>query len=70
MRVQSLGWEDHMEEKMASHLNILAWEIPWLEESKELQSMGLQRVKYIYVSEHMILIQMLSMPRFQPRFTV
>ena len=29
--VQSLGWEDPLERKMATHSNILAWEIPWTE---------------------------------------
>ena len=29
MQVQSLGQEDSLEKKMASHFNILAWEIPW-----------------------------------------
>ena len=33
MRVQSLGQEDPLEEEMASHSSILAWEIPWTEES-------------------------------------
>ena len=28
-RVQSLGWEDHLEEEMATHSSILAWRIPW-----------------------------------------
>ena len=32
MRVQSLGQEDHLEQKMATHSSILAWEIPWTEE--------------------------------------
>ena len=32
MWVQSLGWEDALEEEMANHSNILAWEIPWTEE--------------------------------------
>ena len=27
--VQSLGWEDPLEEEMATHSSILAWEIPW-----------------------------------------
>ena len=31
---------------MATHSNILAWEIPWTEEPGELQSMGLQRVRH------------------------
>ena len=30
--VQSLGWEDPMEEEMSTHCSILAWEIPWTEE--------------------------------------
>ena len=32
MRVQSLGQEDPLEEEMAIHSSILAWEIPWTEE--------------------------------------
>ena len=35
-RVQSLGWEDLLEEGMATHSNILAWRIPWTEEPGEL----------------------------------
>ena len=42
--VQSLGWEDLLEEGMATHSSILAWEILWKEEPGGLQSMGLQRV--------------------------
>ena len=44
MRVHSLGQEDPLEEGMATHSSILAWEIPWTEEPGELQSVGLQRV--------------------------
>ena len=43
MRVCSLGWEDPLEKEMATHSNILVWEIPWTEEPRELQSMGLQK---------------------------
>ena len=39
--VQSLGREDLLEE-MATHSSILAWEIPWTEETCGLQSMGSQ----------------------------
>ena len=39
-RVQSLGQEDSLEEEMATHSRILAWEIPWTEEPGGLQSMG------------------------------
>ena len=35
---QSLGWKDPLEEGMAIHSNILAWEIPWTEEPDRLQS--------------------------------
>ena len=45
-RVQPLGWEDPLEEGMATHSSILAWRIPWIEESGGLQSMGLQRVRH------------------------
>ena len=42
--VQSLGWEDFLEEEMATHSSILAWKIQWMEEPGGLQSMGLQTV--------------------------
>ena len=32
IQVQSLGWEDPLEEEMATHASILAWKIPWTEE--------------------------------------
>ena len=43
-QVPFLGWEDPLEEEMATHSRILAWEIPWTEETGGLQSMGSQRV--------------------------
>ena len=42
-QVQSLGGEDPVEEEMATHFSILAWEISWTEEPGGLQSMGSQR---------------------------
>ena len=39
--VQSLGQEDPLEKRMATHSNILARRIPWTEEPDGLQSMGL-----------------------------
>ena len=45
-QVRSLGLEDPLEEGMASHSNILAWEIPWTEDPGRLQSVGLQGVGY------------------------
>ena len=44
MCVQSLGWEDPLEEEMATYSSILAWRIPWTEEPGGLQSMESQRV--------------------------
>ena len=43
-RVQSLGWEDPLEEGMATHPSILTWTIPWTEETGGLQSIRSQRV--------------------------
>jgi len=40
--VQSLGQEDPLENEMATHSSILAWRIPWTEEPRRLQSVGLQ----------------------------
>ena len=41
--VRSLGWEEPLEKEMAAHSSILAWKIPWTEESGGLQSRGSQR---------------------------
>ena len=38
----SPGWEDPLEEGIATHSSILAWRIPWTEESGGLQSIGSQ----------------------------
>ena len=43
-QVRSLGQEDPLEKETATHSNILAWRIPWVEEPGRLQSMGSQRV--------------------------
>ena len=42
--VQSLGREDPLEKRMATHSSILAWRISWTEEPCGLQSMGSQRL--------------------------
>ena len=39
-RVQSLGWEDPLEEGMETLSSILAWKIPWAEEPGGLRSVG------------------------------
>ena len=43
--VRSLGQEDPLEKRMATHSSILTWEIPWIEEPGILQPMGSQRLK-------------------------
>ena len=51
MWVRSLGWEDPLEEKVATDTSILTWKIPWTEEPVGLQSMGLKIVKHDWVTE-------------------
>ena len=43
MWVGSLGWEDSLEKDMAAHSSILAWKIPWTEETGGLWSLGSQK---------------------------
>ena len=51
--VQSLRWEDPLQEGMTTHSSILAWRIlPWTEEPGGLQSMGLQRVRHDWATKH------------------
>ena len=42
-QIRSPGWEDPLEKEMATHSSILAWEIPWTEEPRGLQSIELQK---------------------------
>ena len=49
--VQSLGGEDPLEEDMAPHSSILAWEIPWTEQPGGLRSLGSQRVGHDWGTE-------------------
>jgi len=67
---QSLGWEDPLEEAMATHSSILAWRIQWTEKSGPLRSIGLQRVRpdwnylapmqVIIIKYHLSLVTFLS----------
>ena len=50
--VLSLGWEDPLEEGMATHSSIPAWRIPWTEEPGGLQFLGSQRVAHDWVTKH------------------
>ena len=49
--VRSLGQEDPLEKEMATHSSIHDWEIPWIEETGSLQSMGSQRVGHNLITE-------------------
>ena len=44
--IRSLGWEDPLEEGMATHSNIVVWRIPWTEEPGGLLSVGSERVRF------------------------
>ena len=44
--VRSLGWEDPMEKKLATHSSTLSWKILWMEDRGSFQSMGSQRVRH------------------------
>ena len=56
MWVPSLGCKDLLEEEMATHSSILAWEIPWTEEPGGLQSIGSQRVRHSLVTKQQVLL--------------
>ena len=45
-QVQSLGQEDPLERKLATHFSTLAWRISWTEETGGLEAMGLQTVEH------------------------
>ena len=44
--IRFLGWEDPLQEEMATQSSIIFWKIPWTEEPGELQSKESQRVGY------------------------
>ena len=50
--IRFLGQEDALEEEMATHSSILAWEVPWTEEPVGLQSLGSQRIGRDLATEH------------------
>ena len=53
-QVPPLGWEDPLEEEMATYSSILAWSIPWTEEPGGPQSMGSQRVRHEQAKSHQV----------------
>ena len=50
--VDSIGWKDPLEEGMATHFSILAWEIPWTEELGSNSPWGYKRVGHNLTTEH------------------
>ena len=73
-RVQSLGWEDPLEEEMATHSSIPAGKIPWTEKPGRLWSMGSQWVRPTEATEHacihahMVKLQKAKQIRKNPNF--
>ena len=51
-QIQSLSQEDSLEKRMAHHSSIIAWKIPWTEESSRLQSIESQRAGHGQVTKH------------------
>ena len=58
------GLEDPLEKEMATHSSILAWEIPWTDESGGLQSMGSQRVRHNLTTKSPPLFNINILPTF------
>ena len=54
-----LGWEDPLEEEVATHSSIIAWSIPWIEEPGGLQFMGRKESDIIEATEHTLFSEML-----------
>ena len=61
-QVRPLGGEDPLEEEMATHCSILAWRIPWTEETGRLPSMALQRVGRDWARMHTALLVCFAHP--------
>ena len=65
MRVQSLDREDPLEEEVATHSSINAWEIPWTGEPGGLQPMGLQRIGHELMTNQQVLPAAISLGSVQ-----
>ena len=53
--IQSLGWENPLEKRMATHSSIVAWRIPRTKEPGKLQSMGSQRIRHEWATNALTL---------------
>ena len=51
--VRPLGREDPLEKEMATHCSVLAWKIPWVEESGGLQATAFRRVRRDWATERL-----------------
>ena len=70
MPIRSLGQEDPLEKEMATCSSVLAWKIPWTEESEGLQSVRLKRVGHDWGTEHVHIMTCIHHCRFiQSDFT-
>ena len=67
MQVWSLGWEDPLEEEMATYSSILAGIVPWTEEPGRVQSMELQSQDTTEGAEHQCTQRRRSPGRIRPR---
>ena len=66
--VRSLGWENPLVREMAIHSSILAWRIPWTEESGRIQSTGVQRVgHYLATKQQQVVLFNRYMRYYSPR---
>ena len=65
-QVQALGGEDPLEKGMATHSSILAWRIPWAEESGRVQSMGSLRVGHDWATSLSLFTFMHWRRKWQP----
>ena len=63
--VQSLGPADALKESMETHSSIFAWRISWTEETGELESVRLQRVKHNWMTEHALTYTILQTSFYQ-----
>ena len=60
MKVQSLGWENLLEEAMVTHSSILVWKIPGTEEPGRIQSLGSQEsetAEQLSAAQHMVFLR-------------
>ena len=64
--VQSLPQKDSLQKEIAMYPSILAWKIPWTEESGKLQSMGSQRVTRLATKQQMEVRASPSVQRLTP----